>query len=446
MLRTAIHRLLFVRGLDEHMTEVVDGASVAFVLKVLGAGMSFGFNVLLARTLGAEGAGLYFLALTVMTIGMTIGVFGMDNTLLRFVAANAAKDEWGVVKSVYRKGIALAACVSCLVAVMIFLTAPWLSQTLFSKPELSAPLRWMSLAVVPMTMVLLHGESIKALKRIRDSQLINGVAVPGLSVLGLLLVGREFGVTGAVWAYCGAALVAAFAGVLVWRIHTPQLKKMTVQVPLRGILDSSIPLFWTAMMNLVMNWSPTLFLGIWGTKAEVGVFGAAWRTAMLTSFVLASVNSIVAPKFAALYSQGDMAGLSGTARKSTKMMILLASPVLLTFLAVPGFVMRMFGGQFQNGSLLLVVLAVGQFINVASGSVGYLLMMCGRERLMRNNTLMVGVVSLILNGLLIPIWGALGAAVAGAASLAIFNLGAFYLVWRSLGIWTFPFFVPDPRP
>ena len=41
---------------------------------------------------------------------------------------------------------------------------------------------------------------------------------------------------------------------------------------------------------------------------------------------------------------------------------------------------------------------------------------------------------------------ALGAAVAQAASLTMINLGALYLVWRSLGIWTLPVFMPDPRP
>ncbi|MCW8816038.1 MAG: hypothetical protein OQK59_08655, partial [Chlorobium sp.] len=50
--------------IDVHMLEVINGAAVALVLKVLGAGLTFLFNLVLARTLGAEGAGLYFLALT----------------------------------------------------------------------------------------------------------------------------------------------------------------------------------------------------------------------------------------------------------------------------------------------------------------------------------------------------------------------------------------------
>ena len=87
---------------------------------------------------------------------------------------------------------------------------------------------------------------------------------------------------------------------------------------------------------------------------------------------------------------------------------------------------------------MLVVLAIGQFINVSTGSVGFVLIMAGNERLARNNTLLAATVSLVLNVLLIPPLGALGAAIATAASIASLNLSAAYLVKRRLGILTIP--------
>ena len=43
--------------LDPHMQETVRGSAVAFALLVFGRGIGFGFNVVLASLLGAEGAG-----------------------------------------------------------------------------------------------------------------------------------------------------------------------------------------------------------------------------------------------------------------------------------------------------------------------------------------------------------------------------------------------------
>ena len=421
------------------MQEVVNGASVAFVIKVIGAGLSFGFNVVLARMLGADGAGIYFLALTVTTIATVFGRMGLDNALLRFTAANAAVGDWGAVKGIYRKGMMFAVMGSGTAAFVMFMSAPLLAQTVFSKPELTEPMRWMSLAVVPVTFFILHAQLLKGLKRIRDSQLVQGVLVPALSCLGLFLLGRFFGIKGAVWAYTSAASITALVGYWMWRSTTPKLRTTKGYFKTRQLLQSSGPLFVVMFMNLAMNWTATFILGIWGTKAEVGIFSIANRTAMLTSFILIAVNSIAAPKFAALYKQGDMESLGSTARNSATLMTLLAGPVLLLFVLFPGWVMGVFGSQFTQGALALTILAIGQFVNVSTGSVGYLLVMSGNERLLRNNVAFIAVMSILMNVILVPIAGALGAAIATAVCMSVSNLIAAYLAWSRLGVWVIPF-------
>lgn len=431
-------KMPFLNRLDVHMQEVVKGSSIAFLIKILGAGLAFSFNVLLARVLGAERAGLYFLALTVTTIATVFGRMGLDNTLLRFTAANAAIGDWVAVKGAYRKGIMLSFLASIISALVMFVAASWLAETVFAKPSLASPMRWMALAVVPMVLLNLHAEMLKGLKRIRDSQLVQGVGVPALSILGFFIFGKVWGVKGAVWAYTLAAMLTALAGYGMWRNTTPQLQNIRAYFKTRELLRSGIPLFWIAIMNLIMNWTATFILGIWGTSSDVGIFGVASRTAMLTSFILVAVNSIAVPKFAALYRQGNLEELGSTARYSAKLMTLLASPLLLMFLLMPGWIMGMFGAYFVKGRVVLSILAVGQFINVATGSVGYLLMMSGNEQLLRNNIIFTALLNICLNTILIYKLGILGAAVATALSLSIMNLISTWLVYRKLAILTLP--------
>ncbi|PWW81204.1 hypothetical protein CR164_11735 [Prosthecochloris marina] len=420
--------------LDEHMLEVINGAAVALVLKVLGAGLTFLFNLVLARALGAEGAGLYFLALTVTTIATVFGRMGLDNTLLRFTAASASVNDWSAVKSVYMKGMKLALIASFLSAVMVFVFAPVLTDKVFQKPELIVPMRWMSLAVVPMTFVILHAQVLKGLKRIRDSFIVFGVGVPAISLTALLLLGGRYGVKGAVWAYASGAIIAGLSGVILWYVATPQLRKVSTSLRTNDLLKSSMPLFWVASLNTMINWMATFALGVWGTKEEVGLFSMASRTAMLTSLILTSVNSISAPKFAELYKKKDMTALGATARNTAKLMTLISSPLLFLFLIAPQWVMGLFGGEFRKGGILLSILAIGQFVNVATGSVGNLLMMSGNEKLMRNNVALVAVMSILLSVVLVPIYGSLGAVIATAVCLSLQNLIAAYMVKSSLGI------------
>ena len=436
----ALMRIPFLHSLDEHMREVLSGASIAFVMKAIGAGLGFGFNVLLARMLGADGAGVFFLALTVTSIAAVFGRIGLDNTLVRFTAGNAASGEWASVKGVYLRGMQLALAASCVAALAMFLGAPWLAEHVFANPALVAPMRWMALAVVPIALLVLHSEALKGLKRIFESSLVyeHGIELSVLSLLGLYFLAPKWGVNGAIWAFTLAAGLTLSTGVCLWWKAMTKLRNRRAVFPVRDLLQSSLPLFWVATMNLAMNWTSSLLLGVWCTNADVGVFNVALRTAQLTSFVLFAVNSIAAPKFAELYRQGNAKQLGSVARNSAKLMILVASPVLLLFICFPGLIMGLFGQEFADRSLVLTILAIGQFVNVATGSVGYLLMMSGNERLVRNNVVFIALLSITLNLILIPFAGVVGAAVATAVSLAAKNLIAVYLVKLRLRIQTIP--------
>ena len=55
---------------DEHSIELVQGAVLAFVIRVAGSGLAFALNVVIARMLGAHGARSIFL-----------GIVGCHNSL-----------------------------------------------------------------------------------------------------------------------------------------------------------------------------------------------------------------------------------------------------------------------------------------------------------------------------------------------------------------------------
>ena len=67
----------------------------------------------------------------------------------------------------------------------------------------------------------------------------------------------------------------------------------------------------------------------------------------------------------------------------------------------------------------LIILSVGQFFNAYCGSIGYLLNMTGKEKIFKNAILIGAILNIILNFVLIPYWGIIGAAVASAVSYFI---------------------------
>ena len=61
---------------DEGYSQLIKGTSVAFSLKLAGVAFNFLFNYLIAKYYGAEGAGIYFLALTLVTVATVLGRWG----------------------------------------------------------------------------------------------------------------------------------------------------------------------------------------------------------------------------------------------------------------------------------------------------------------------------------------------------------------------------------
>lgn len=441
-----LERIPFLRKLDQHTAEVVRGASLALFLKVVGAALSFGLNVAVARMFGPEGSGIYFIALTVMTIATVSGRMGLDNALLRFVAANASVRDWPVVRGVYLSGMAIAAVASLMSSAVMVIAAPVLAGSILNNPELAGPIRWSAVAVWPVVMLTLHGEMLRGLKRIFASTAVSAVCLPGLAIPLMALVGTRHGPVGAVWAYAGAAILTAVVGWLLWRRATPELRAVKGSLGIHALLRSSMPLLWVASMSMGMNWIATFTLGVWGTTSDVGVFNAAARAAFLVSFVLIAVNTITAPKFAELYQTGQITALARTARSSARLMVVVAAPILLLYLLFPGTIMGVFGQEFGRGAPALVVLAIGQAAGVVAGSVGYILMMSGHERQVRNSNLIAAIICVGLCIGLVPVWGPLGAAIAVGGSLLARNAVEIWMVGRYLGIGALSLTPAAPQP
>ena len=112
-------------------------------------------------------------------------------------------------------------------------------------------------------------------------------------------------------------------------------------------------------------------------------------------------------------------------------------PILLTLSIVPGAVLRIFGGSFATGTTALRILLIGQSVNVATGSVGYILLMVGRT----GWDLLVYAGSFALDlgvaFLLAPHLHAAGAAIAQALTLSVSNGVRLFLVWRFVRIQPF---------
>jgi O-antigen/teichoic acid export membrane protein len=110
-------------------------------------------------------------------------------------------------------------------------------------------------------------------------------------------------------------------------------------------------------------------------------------------------------------------------------------PVALVFLFFGKTLLNLvFGPEFIPAYEPLAILTVGQLINSATGSVGFLLMMTGYEQDTARGMAIAAVSNIVLNLVLVPLWGTKGAALASAITLVIWNVLLWLAVRRRLKI------------
>lgn len=444
--RSQVSQYLKLIGENRHGSRTLWDSAISIVIRAIAGVANLVFIMVMARFLGSGSMGLLFLALAVITVSSIVGRLGMDNAVLRFVAESASRNEWQNISSLYRKSLTLAIVVSISVILILYLSSPWLSLFVFSKPELSPPLRIMIFSILPLSVLYLHAEMLKGLRKVWQALLLEGVFVPLIAIMLVLVVwlvqessGRASNITYAAMMYFAATVVSAFIAVFLWYRETPKLVAVARAFSTSALIRTSMPMLWIAIMNMAMGWTGIFMLGILMNKEAVGRYAVASRLAMLTSFILMAVNNVLAPRFAVLYAAGNYDHLRNLARNSAKITTVLAVPVTLLFVLFPEHVLALFGRGFAAAGPALAILAFGQFVNVATGSVGYLLMMSGHEKDYRNNLVIVALLNVVMNWILIPIYGTTGAATATAVSVITLNIISAVLVYRRLSIMVVPF-------
>lgn len=413
------------------------GASGAFIIQVLGAGIAITVQMLLARMMGAEHYGIYTYALTWINILVLLGKVGLDTTLLRYMAAYNARKEWSVLRGLWGRSNQLVLITSVIVSSSSALVI-WLLQERLDS-ELSQTF-WIACVLLPVLALLgLRQSALRSLRRVVLAQ------IPGTILRPLLLAGsvvvyfyvlgqRVDGTRAMLFNLLTAMVVFAVANFWLRKALPTSLKRATPKYKTREWLRVSLPLLLVSGMRIILNRTDIVLIGIVVGTTEAGIYAVASRMAQLVTFGLTAGNMIAAPLISELYSQGKITLLQRTVTLTAWGATI--SSIFIGILLIFGktAVLEMFGKEFVMGDSVLLILVTGQLINACTGPVGYLLNMTGYQDVNAKIIFCIVCLNILLNYPAIMLWGINGAALVTSVLIALKNIWTWYEVRRRIGI------------
>jgi len=408
------------------------GGSVVFAGKLFAWGSRFVLAVLLANILRAEQYGLYNLALTATAIAASFAVLGLDTAVIRWVSMYARREDRAGLLGVLQVGIGLPGLVSLVMAAVLIILAEPIAANLLSEPS-AAPLLGVAAFLVPF--MVLHrqiGAALQGLKRIQFAVLGEQFSQPPIRfvfLMGFLILGG----LGA-WEAVAASTLAAGVTTLImvyFLVRFADLRRRggSIRRETRTLLVFSLPVYFANIVTTVGRNLQTLLLSAFDTLRSVGIFAIAIHVNLLASLFHTSVVQSSMAIFADLQDRGDREGLRHIYQTTSKWTFGLNLPLFVVIVLYPGALLSLFGADFVDGAPALVILGLEALTNSATGTSGALLDMSGHTRVKFVNSTTAVAASLVLNIMLIPVFGLLGAAMAALGATLVVNVLRIGQVW-----------------
>ncbi|GAK16766.1 LOW QUALITY PROTEIN: capsular polysaccharide synthesis enzyme CpsJ, membrane protein, export of O-antigen and teichoic acid [Vibrio sp. JCM 19053] len=400
------------------------------ITRVLSALFAFLLTLIVSKTSDASTAGQFFFLFNLVSLLAIVSQLGFDVSLVRYNAI-AFNNKEKLEQSQNYKTALYRSMAFCLLAIGVLLAGFNLFPEQLNQTQ--SPMYAITLCLLCIPFLVLaqtNSRVLQACRKVVSSLFALQLGVSMLMVIfvfALDYIGQQ-NINNLMTALLLASIGVAVISSANW-LGSDQYQTSAF-VPNKKMVASAKQVVGSIFTN-VLQWGSLVIAGFFISTAELGLLAAAQRTSLLIGFVLITINFVVAPMFASLYKERQMRKLQNLSRLACRANVGLAivplfapsSPSLCNFLVE----------SFSAAAPLLVVLSLGQLVNVATGSVGFFIIMSGHERTMKYITISSGTVSICLLVTLCQMFGVIGAAWAMAIGMAIQNLAALYFVKRYLG-------------
>jgi len=388
---------------------------------VISRGLMLAATVLVARMLGKTGFGeLGMIRSTLGMFGVFAG-FGLGLTATKHVAEFRTSDPARAGHIIGLSAL-FASVTGGLMALGLFIFAPWLAQHTINAPHLTGVLR---IGALILFINALNGAQTGALAGFEAFKTIAYVNLfVGLISFPILVCGAYFGgLTGAVWA------LTINLGVN-WLLNHIALRKeerrYKVPFTLRNcsrewpvLWRFSLPAFLSGTVAQPVYWACiALLVNQPNGYGEMGIFSAADQWYGMLLFLPSMFGRVVLPVVSDQMGQNKAKPSIKTLVLALKTNLLITVPLATAACIASPYIMSLYGEHFTSGWPTMVVLLLAAVVKAAIAPAGILVAASGKMWIgFATNSFWA--VTIILGTLLLVDFGSLGIVVARLISFVL---------------------------
>jgi O-antigen/teichoic acid export membrane protein len=432
------------RGAGHDVTAVARGGLANLVGAVVSAAVNFGLVLVIARWEDPYQAGVFFSVTSLFLVLETVLRLGSDVGSVYFLARWQALREYARIRPGVRVAVVPVAGASAVVAVVLLIVAPQVDQLLGDDRHSAIGLLRLLAVILPIaaTYDVAIGAT-RGLGVMRPTVLIEKIARPVLqfALVVLVLAAGWHSALGGAWAipYVAAALAGWWSLHRLVRDAVPAAVHATSRVRsiFREYWRFTLPRAIAGAAQIVLQRLDIVLVAAMRGATEAAVYTAATRFLVVGQFVSQAIAAPVQPRLSAALAGHDTARARELYRVSTCWIVLISWPIFGVVGVFAPVYLRLFGSHYSGGLAVVIILAVSMLVAAAVGVVDAVVIMAGRTSWNLGTTLAAMIVNVVVDVLLIPHLGIVGAAVGWCAAILASNVVPLLLAWRGLGLHPF---------
>lgn len=375
---------------------------------------------------------------------VAVSLLGLPQFLLKqgsIISAKLSNKSYG---NLIRKAFKEVFLIASSITLLLIIFSKQISEKIFDEPLLKWPLVIAALGMVPLAFNKLTVNLILSLRKVWQSNLFGEKGLSVFIVSGafiiFLLLNVDITINTIVVIFVASHFLVVFSSGLYFKMISPDSLRVNVAEKETYSFKDTRHFYTINLITILMANIDFLLLGVLSDVSNVGLYTSAVQLAFVSGFILQVTNTAISPKLAVLYVNSQVKDMESMLRKVTLVLILIGVAFFSTYILFGKWILGLWGSEFKEAYLALLILGFGQFINIATGSSGQVLAMCGFEKVLFKLSIFSLIICIILHIILIPIYGFLGAAISNAIRLVLENSLKLFFSQKLAGINILPTF------
>ncbi len=404
-----------------YLKKGLKGLFALFVLGVLANIIGYFTRLVLTRTISVEQYGLFYSVLSLIMFLMMFSNLGYGNALVKYVSKFKTLNKLSLLKFTIKFTSTIRVVIVFILGLLLFVFARTLETNFFKSAGSHILIYIFALIIIFMVFNQIISRIFNAIQNNLFMGLVDFTQKVLFFVFVLLLFFLGFSRDALLPGY--SYLWAVFLTFLFFVFFALKqsgffkIKSKGTKSLAKQLTRFAMASFLIGISYMVIGYIDTLILTYFRSLTEVGIYNTVLPTVMVVSFFSLSIHHVLFPLVSELWEKDLKTQLKQGFVMVRKYSLFFVTPFVLAMLVFPKMILQvLFGSDYVPGYAAMMILAVGMVFMTLGIINQAVLSGVGKPKVVTKVLLFVVILNLILNIILIPFLGMVGAAAATTLS------------------------------